>query len=95
MHHLADLGTVFFDVRAEQGEFPEYDFRLTTTNNEVLLKDIQRELGRHDPPLTLRTVNDVPAAARPDNETLAIDFKDGDRLQLVAEIAPGDSACWQ
>ena len=90
VYHLADLGRVVFGVRAERGEFPDHEFVLPTTNNEVLLKDVERELALHKPPLRLRTVNHVPAAARPGNETLAVNFKDGDRLELVAEIAPGD-----
>lgn len=90
MYHLADLGNVVFGVRAEQGEFSDYEFELPTTNNEVLFKDVERQLDLHKPPLRLKTVNNVPAAARPGNQTSAVNFKDGDRLELVAEIAPGD-----
>ena len=91
MCHLADLGTVFFGVTAEHGEFPSFEFELSTTNNEVLVDDIKERLGWHTPPLRLKTVNNVPASARPGNKTLAANFKDGDRVELVADIAPGDS----
>lgn len=33
----------------------------------------------------------MPAAARYDDGSLAVTFKDGDRLELVADIAPGDA----
>ncbi|KAL3133336.1 hypothetical protein ABBQ38_007210 [Trebouxia sp. C0009 RCD-2024] len=35
------------------------------------------------------TEDNVPAAARPSNKNLAVDFKDEDKLQLVAEIMSG------
>lgn len=92
MFHLAVLGKVVFGVTAEQGEFPNFDFELPTSNNEVLLEDIEKRLGWHNPPLRLKTVNNVLATARPSNKTLVANFKDGDRLELVADIAPGDSA---
>lgn len=91
MYHLADLGRVVFGVTAEHGEFSDYEFELPTSNNQVLLEDVVKQLDLHKPPLRLKTVNNVPAAARPGNKTLAANFKDGDRLQLVAGIAPGDS----
>ncbi|KAL3131903.1 hypothetical protein ABBQ38_007606 [Trebouxia sp. C0009 RCD-2024] len=84
------LGHVVFKVTGEQGEFTDYAFELPTFNDQVLLKDVEKQLDLHRPPLRLRTVNNVPAAARPSNKTLAVDLKDGDRLQLVAEIAPGE-----
>ncbi|KAL3162349.1 hypothetical protein ABBQ32_010032 [Trebouxia sp. C0010 RCD-2024] len=45
-----------------------------------------------DPP----SEDNVPAAARPSNKNLAVDFKDEDQLQLVAEIMPGfvDMLLW-
>ena len=92
MFHLAVLGKVVFGVTAEQGEFQNFDFELPTSNNEVLLEDVEKRLGWHNPPLRLKTVNNMPAAARPSNKTLVVNFKDGDRLELVADIAPGDSA---
>lgn len=91
MCHLADLGKVVFAVTAEHGEFSNFEFELSTTNNEVLLEDIEKRLGWHNPPLRLKTVNNMPATARPSNKTLAANFKNGDRLELVADIAPGDS----
>ena len=92
MFHLAVLGKVVFRVTAEQGEFPDFEFELTTSNNEVLLEDVEKRLGWHNPPLRLKTVNNVPATARPSNKTLAANFKDGDMLELMADIAPGDPA---
>ena len=77
-------------MRAEQGEFSDYEFELPTSNNQVLLEDVEKQLDLHKSPLRLKTVNNKPAAARPSNATLAVDFKDGDRLELGAEIAPGD-----
>ena len=92
MFHLAVMGKVVFGMTVEQGEFPDFEFELSTTNNEVLLEDVEKRLGWHDPPLRLKTVNNMPATARPSNKTLAANFKDGDRLELVADIAPGDLA---
>ena len=92
MFHLAVLGKVVFGVTVEQGEFPNFVFELPTSNNEVLLEDVEKRLRWHNPPLRLKTVNNVPATARPSNKTLVANFKDGDRLELVADIAPGDSA---
>ncbi|DBA77038.1 TPA: hypothetical protein ACH3X1_009626 [Trebouxia sp. C0004] len=83
------LGKVVFGVTAKQGEFPDFEFELSTTDNEVLLEDVEKRLGWHNPPLRLKTVNNVLATARPSNKTLAANFKDGDRLELVADIAPG------
>ena len=94
MCHLADLGKVVFGVTAEHSEFPNFEFELATINNEVLLEDIEKRLSWHDPPLRLKTVNNVPASARPGNKALVANFKDGDRLELVADIAPGD-ATWE
>jgi len=76
-------------VKGEQGEFPEYDLTLPTFNDQVLSESVKEQLDLHRPPLRLRTVSDMPATARPDNGTLAVNFKDGDRLEVVAEIAPG------
>ncbi|KAA6429824.1 MAG: hypothetical protein FRX49_00256 [Trebouxia sp. A1-2] len=84
-----DLGKVVFGVTAEHSEFPNFEFELSTINNEVLLEDIEKRLSWHDPPLRLKTVNNVPASARPSNKALVANFKDGDRLELVADIAPG------
>ena len=92
VYHLADLGQVVFGVTAKHGEFIAYEFELPTSNTQVLLEDVEKQLDLHTPPLRLRTVNNVPAAARPGNKTLAANFKDGDRLELVAEIAPGDDS---
>jgi len=83
------LGKVVFGVTVEQGEFPDFVFELPTSNNEVLLEDVEKRLAWHNPPLRLKTVNNVPATARPSNKTLVANFKDGDRLELVADIAPG------
>jgi hypothetical protein len=91
VYHLAGPGRVGFGVTAEQDEFSDYEFELPTSNNQVLLEDIHKQLDLHKPPLRLRTVNNMPAAARPGNRTLAANFKDGDRLKLVVDIAPGDS----
>ncbi|DBA77516.1 TPA: hypothetical protein ACH3X1_009333 [Trebouxia sp. C0004] len=82
------LGKVVFGVTVEQGEFPDFVFELPTSNNEVLLEDVEKRLAWHNPPLRLKTVNNVPATARPSNKTLVANFKDGDRLELVADIAP-------
>lgn len=90
MYHLAALGDVFFDVIAQEAEFPDYSFGLITTNNEVRLVDVTNALASHTPPLRLISVNNVLPSARPGNATLAANFRDGDRLQLVAAIAPGD-----
>ncbi len=88
---LADLGHVVFVVKGEQGEFPEYDLKLPTFDERVLLASVEEQLDLHRPPLRLRTVNNMPATARPGDDSLACDFKNGDRLELVADIAPGDS----
>ncbi len=91
------------EVRSEQGEFEHYDLELPTVNNRVLLETVEKQLELHRPPLRPRTVNNVPATARPDDKTLAVTFGNGDRLELVAEISPGDttqpslsvpSSCW-
>ncbi len=87
---LAGLGHVAFIVKGEQGEFPEYDLKLPTFNDRVLLASVKEQLDLHKPPLRLRTVNNMPATARPGDNTLAITFKDGDRLELVADIPPAD-----
>ncbi len=89
--YLAGLGHVVFTVKGEQDEFPEYDLKLPTFNDQILLESIEKQLDLHRPPLRLRTVNSMPATARPGDKTLAVTFKDGDRLELVAEIAPGDA----
>ena len=58
------------------------------------MESIENHLDMHRPPLRPRTVNGVLATARPGCKTLAVTFKDGDRLELVAEIAPpGESSC--
>ena len=69
----------------------DYEFELPVPNNQVLLEDVEKQLALHKRPLRLRAVNNVPPAARPGSKTLAANFQDGDRLELVAEIAPGDS----
>lgn len=82
---------MLFTVKAEQDEFPTYEFEFPTSNNRVLLESLKEQLDLHKPPLRLRTVSNMPAAARDDDGSLAVTFKDGDRLQLVADIAPGDA----
>lgn len=91
MYHLADVGHVGFRVTAENGDFPDWEFELVTSNHQVLLESVERQLDLHRPPLRLETVNNVPPSARPSNKILAANFRDGDWLELVAEIAPGDS----
>ena len=92
--YLAGLGHVVFTVKSEQDEFPEYELKLPTVNNQVLLESVANHLDMHSPPLRPRTVDGVPVTARPGDKTLAITFKDGDRLELVAKIAsPGKSSC--
>jgi len=41
------------------------------------------------PPLNLVSVNNAPATARPD-KTLAVEFTQGQCLDTLAEIAPGN-----
>jgi len=83
-------GNVIFGVTSEQGEFSQYDLVLPTVNNRVLLESLEKQLDLHKPPLRVKTVNNVPATARPDDKTLAVEFSNGERLELVAELAPGD-----
>ena len=45
MFHLPVLGKVVFGVTAEQGEFPNFDSELLTSNNEVLMEDVEKRLG--------------------------------------------------
>ena len=76
-------------VKSEKGEFEEHEMRLPIYNNRILLETLEKRLGLHKPPLRMDSVNNVPAVARPADKTLAVDLQDGQRVDLVAEIAPG------
>ena len=76
-------------VKSEKGEFEQYEMCLPTHNNCIVLETLEKRLGLHKPPLRMDSVNNVPAVARPADKTLAIDLQDGQRIDWVAEIAPG------
>ncbi len=76
-------------VRSEKGEFEQHEMRLPIYNNRILLETIEKRLDLHKPPLRINSVNNVPAVAHPADKTLAVELRDGQRLDLVAEIAPG------
>ena len=89
--YLAALGQVTFIVRGEHNDFSEYEFQLATEHDRVDLHSIERNLDLHEPPLRIKTVSGKPAVARPEDGSLAVDFQNGDKLELIAEINPGDS----
>lgn len=76
-------------MKSERGEFEQHEMRLPIYNNQILLETIEKRLDLHKPPLRVNSVNNVPAVAHPADKTLAIELQDGQRLDLVAEIAPG------
>lgn len=78
-------------MNSEHGEFSQYNLVLPTVNNQVLLESVEKHLDLHKPPLRVKTVNNVPATARPEDKTLAVQFRNGQRLELVAELVPGDA----
>ena len=47
MFHLAVLGKVVFGVTADHGEFPNFEFELSTFKNHyaVLLEDVEKRLA--------------------------------------------------
>jgi hypothetical protein len=82
-------GNVTFVVTSESGAFPQFDLTMPTKNNRLLLESIEKQLDLRQPPLIVKTVNNVPATARPEDKTLMVEFSNGERLQTVAELAPG------
>jgi len=54
------------------------------------LESLEKQLDLHKPPLMIKTVNNVPAIAWPEDKTLMVKFSSGERLQLVAELALGE-----
>ncbi len=73
-------------------EFQPYELKLPTVNNRVLLESVEKHLELHHPPLMLLTVHNLPATARPADRTLAVEFSQGQRLDTVAQILPGNEA---
>lgn len=84
-----DLGKVVFGVTAEHGDFKILSLSFPHATIKSFWRPLRNGLGWHKPPLRLKTVNNVTAIARPGNMILAVDFQDGDRLEAVADIAPG------
>lgn len=82
-------GEVIFVVKSKRGEFGDFEMCLPIHNNRILLETVEKRLGLHKPPLRMDSVNSVPAVARPADKTLAVDLQDGQRVYLMAEIAPG------
>jgi len=76
-------------VKSERGDFEQYEMRLPIHNNRILLETIKKRLDLHKSPLKIDSVNNAPAVARPADRSLACDLRDGQRLDLVAEIASG------
>ncbi len=76
-------------MTSELGEFSQYDLVMPTAHNRLLLESLEKQLDLHKPPLKVKTVNNVPATARPEDKTLTVEFSNGERLELVAELAPG------
>ena len=62
---------------------------MLTKNNRLLLESIEKQLDLRQPPLIVKTVNNMLAMARPEDKTLMVEFSNGERLQTVAELAPG------
>ncbi|DBB06004.1 TPA: hypothetical protein ACH3X3_009986 [Trebouxia sp. C0006] len=83
------LGNVTFVVTSESGAFPQFDLTMPTKNNRLLLESIEKQLDLRQPPLIVKTVNNMLAMARPEDKTLMVEFSNGERLQTVAELAPG------
>ncbi len=83
-------GNVTFVVTSELGEFPHFDLKMPSENNRVLLESLVKQLDSHKPPLKIKIVNNMPAIARPEDKTLMVKFSNGERLQLVAELALGE-----
>ncbi len=54
------------------------------------MESLEKQLDSHKPPLKIKTVNNMPAIARPEDKTLMVKFSNGERLQLVAELALGE-----
>ena len=79
-----------FVVQSLKDEFPTYDLKLPTVNDRVLLESVEKYLELHHPPLKLVPVNNAPATARPADKTLVVEFTQGQRLDTLAEVAPGN-----
>jgi len=79
-------------IQSMTDEFQPYELKLPTVNNRVLLESLEKHLELHHPPLRLLTVNSLPATARPADKTLAVEFTQGQRLDTVAQILPGNEA---
>lgn len=82
-------GNVTFVVTSESGAFPQFDLTMPTKNNRLLLESLEKQLDLRKPPPMVKSVNNVPATARPEDKTLMVEFSNGERLQMVAELAPG------
>ena len=76
-------------MTSESGAFPQFDLTMLTKNNRLLLESIEKQLDLRQPPLIVKTVNNMLAMARPEDKTLMVEFSNGERLQTVAELAPG------
>lgn len=73
-------------------EFQPYELTLPTVNNRVLIESVEKHLELYHPPLMLLTVNSLPATVRPADRTLAMKFCQGQRLDTVAQVLPGNEA---
>ncbi len=76
-------------MTSESGAFPQFDLTMPTKNNRLLLESLEKQLDLRKPPPMVKSVNNVPATARPEDKTLMVEFSNGERLQMVAELAPG------
>lgn len=74
-----------------KSQYDEYELPLKTWNDRVLLETVEKHLEMHKPPLRPKSVNNMPITLRHDDRTLAVDIHDGQRLELEAEILPGNT----